>query len=267
VGLSFLPGVLMVKYVLYFLCVVAGAAGALVFASHSVSDIPKKRAVKEAVTAKSVVEKNLTTLQKIIISQLSAFSGVVSENQEFVMKLAVEKDVSAPEIVDITGNYMKVMRLSFLKIVDDSGTILSAGEFAARAGTKIYFPLSSENRAVVFIIDDIKGRAVLSIQGKFDFVCSGIPLHCIGGMVVDDDFLSLLRPSETTLVVLKQGNDFRGMSAIRTISEIKDSIIMINEKMWMVLTLPLPWYGEKIRPELLVLTDVSEDFSLRTFFK
>jgi hypothetical protein len=255
----------MMKIVTHLLVALLSAGLVMYYLNAKLANVSKNHAIMELNTVKAIVEKNVDFIQKNILKKLRVFCGVVSENQEFIMKLAVEKDVSAPEIVDIAGNYIKVMGLSFLEIVTDSGIIISSGHFPASAGSKSLKQLLGED-AILCITDDIKGKKVLSLQGRIRFVCSGVPLYCIGGISVDEDFINEVKPLRNTDVFLKQGNEILGIDTLRTISDIRENSIMINDKTRLAASISLPWAGQGEQPSLIILQHEPYKFNRFTIF-
>lgn len=255
----------MMKIVTHLLIALASAGLVVYYFNAKLAHLPMNHAILELNNEKAIVEKNVGFVQKNILKKLRVFCGVVSEKQEFIMKLVVEKDVSAPEVVDIAGNYMEVMGLSFLEIVTDSGIIVSSGHFPASAGSKSLKHLLGED-AIGIITDDIKGKKVLSLQGRIGFVCSGVTLYCIGGISVDEDFINEVKPLRNTALFLKHGDDILGIDTIKTISEIRDNSIMLNDKTWLAASISLPWAGQGEQPFLIILKDEPSAFNIFTNF-
>ncbi len=210
----------------------------------------------------AIIEKKLDDCSDRIARQLNGFTAMVSEDRDFIMKLLVENDYTAPEVAEIAGQYIKAMGLSFLEITDENFRILSSGHFPAGAGSQALTKKDMPENKPVWMVENSKGNKVLSLQIKIPFSCEGVHLFCVGGILVDDSFLNTIRPFEECLLILKQGNEIRGFDSIQKMSEIKENKIIINDKPWLAASFTLPWVGQEDEPELILLLDEPAPFSL-----
>ena len=238
-------------------------AGGILFAvNRKISSIFHDQKLLELMNMSHIVEKEINDISSNIKKQLTAFSAIVSDDRDFVMKLLVEKDFTAPEVADIAIQHMKSMGLSFLEIVDSEYKILSSGHFPASTGNISNKKKNMTDNTMTFLYDNIKGTEVLSLQLKIPFFCSDVILYCIGGIAADSDFISQIRPYKGIQILLKQENSILGMDNIETISDIEDNRIIINDKTWMVNSMSLKGVeGEKI-PEIFILMEEPEMISL-----
>ncbi len=97
---------------------------------------------------------------------------------------------------------------------------------------------------------------------KIPFSCAGKKLYTIGGIKVDEDFISQLKPYDDIHIVFRQGKEILGMENIETMSEISDNKIIINDKTWLATSHSLSWAGEGSSPEILILREEPAEFSL-----
>lgn len=238
------------------------AIAVLVWVNGQLKPLNRSCTLKELASTKAAVEKNIDDIAKGLLKQLKGFCASVADDRDFAMKCIVEKDYSAPEVAEIAASYMKAMGFSFLEITDADFRILSSGHFPASAGNNSLQKGNLPDSSASIMFDNIKGVDVLSLQIKIPFSCAGSPFYCIGGVVVDDDFIAGLVPHQNTRLILKHGREIIGMEDIETMSELKDNGIIINDKSWLAESLILPWVGEADAPELIILSEEPADFNL-----
>lgn len=249
--------------ILTHLAVAIIVAGAILYIiNKKVVTLTHDKTIVELVNMNSVVEKTIDNLSNQLLGQISAFCSTVVDDRDFAMNLLVEQDYASSEIADITGRYMNAMGFSFLEIVDSNYTILSSGHFPASIGSNASNKKELLDQRVTCLSDDIKGAKVLSLQAKKSFSCAGVKLHCIGGIKVDDQFISHLKPNDNIQILLKDKNTILGMDNIQTISDITENTIIINDKTWLATTMALTWSGDGKGPEIVILMDKPEKVTM-----
>lgn len=207
-------------------------------------------------TAELSVKKRIATLDARLTVQLSAFSDAVSSDKNFSLKLLVENDKSSTDVVDIAGRYLKAMDFSVLEVVDSSNTIVSSGHFPASAGLNDKDHIAQLSSEPVAAEENIMGNLVLAFQLKKEFKIADYPFFAVGGIEINDKFLSELAPFEKVKVLLKLKNKYIGMNDIRSISEIKDHKIIINDKEFFATQFPFP--SVKSNGEVLLLVVIEK---------
>lgn len=250
------------KILTHIIAVLVTAILILFIINRGLSPLHKDNATALLRDNRIALEKKIDEVSFRIFSQLTGFSSTVSSDRDFAMKLIVENDYHAPEVAEIASQYIHAMGFSFLEITDAEYKILSSGHFPASAGNIALAKKEMPDSTLIWIEDNIKGTSLLSIQIKIPFSCEGMKLFCIGGISVDQDFISVLKPYENSTVLLKQGSDILGMDEIETMSEIKEDRIVINDKTWLALSKSLLWVGATDEPELYILIEEPEAFSL-----
>jgi hypothetical protein len=186
------------------------------------------------------VKKRLTMLDTKLSAQLSAFSEAVSSDKDFSIKLLVENDKSSSDVVEIAGRYLKAMDFSVLEVVDSSNTIISSGHFPASAGLNDKDHITQLSSEPAAAIENVMGNQLLAFQLKKEFKIADYLFYAVGGIEINDKFFSELAPFENVKVLLKLGNKYIGMNDIRSISEIKDHKIIINDKEYFATQFPFP---------------------------
>jgi hypothetical protein len=186
------------------------------------------------------VKNRLAMLDAKLTAQLSAFSDAVRADKNFSLKLLVENDKSSSDVVDIAGRYLKAMDFSVLEVIDSRNNIVSSGHFPASAGLNDNNHIAQLSSKPVAAQENIMGNQVLAFQLKKEFKIADYAFFAVGGIEINDKFLSELAPFEKVKVLLKLGNKYLGMSDIRSISEIKDHKIIINDKEYLASQFPFP---------------------------
>ena len=242
------------------------AALVLFFVNRQLSPMNREYALKDLMNTKAVTEKNIDDIAASLLSRLKGFCSTVANDRDFAMKLIVEKDYSAPEVADITATHINAMGFSFLEIANTDYRILSSGHFPASAGNCWVYKNNLPDSSANFMFDNIKGTDVLSLQVKIPFSCAGGLFYCIGGIVVDSNFINRIKSRPDISIILKQGNEILGMEGIETMSDIKDNEIIINDKSWFAQSLTLTWAGAADSPEIIVLLEKPPNFHLLDVF-
>lgn len=200
----------------------------------------------------SVVEKNLQDISTKISSQLQAFSQTIAEDRIFALRLLAENDRSSVDVTEKAIQFINPMKISVLEITDSSFVILSSGHFAASAGNSAA-EKSKLSVVPVCFDDNIMGQQRLTLQSKIQFHISDIPFYVMGGLEIDEQFLKSLSPAKNVTILLKRGKEYIGKSDIRSISEITNHKILINDEEFLASELQLPYTGEGPAPSLLVI--------------
>lgn len=201
------------------------------------------------------VEKQVLGQSLHLSDQLAAFSRVISADREFSMKLLVENNRSAPEITEAAPRFMEPMGLSLLEIADSQHVLLSCGQFPANAGTPVAEKEALLNEKGVFIVDNVKGQKTLTLQAQIRFKILDAGFYCTGGLIVDDAFVSRLSPGNGFRLLLKQGQKVMGMESVESISEPKDSTIIINNKTYQAMSIALPFAGPGDVPSCFLINE------------
>jgi hypothetical protein len=99
------------------------------------------------------------------------------------------------------------------------------------------------------------GSDVLTLQTGNHFAIAGMTFYAIGGIEINNDFLNGLSPRNGVKVLLKRGKTIIGMDNIRSISEIKNNKLIINDKEYLAVQMNLPYAGEGEKPVLITLIE------------
>jgi len=229
---------------------------ALCFSFSSCKQTPKTDfAKKELFDLGHYVEKQVMDKSLHLSDQLSAFSRVVAADREFSMKPLVENNRSAPEITEIASRFMEPMGLSMLEIADSQHVLLSCGQFPANAGTSTADKEALLNDKGVFIEDNVKGQKILTLQALIRFKILDAGFYCTGGQVVDENFVSRMSPGNGIRLLLKQGQKVMGMENVESISDVKDSTIIINNKTYQAMSIALPFAGPGDAPVCILINE------------
>jgi hypothetical protein len=216
----------------------------------------KDRAISDLQPVKKLVEAQLKNVTDGLKTQVGAFSRVVAGDRDFSMKVLVEKDRSAPEVTEIAPHYMEPMALSVLSIVNNRDTVLSCGQFPASAGgPSLVAGLPGDSAS--FVIDNVKGQMVLTLQAKARFAILDSVFFAIGGVIVDGNFCSRFSLPQGYRLLCKQGGTVIGMDHVASISDVKDNVIVLNNVSYPAVTIALPYAGSGSAPCLVIIPDKS----------
>ena len=201
------------------------------------------------------VEKQVQNQSFHLSDQLAAFSRIVATDREFSMKLLVENNRSAPEVTEIAPRFMEPMGLSMLEIADSQQVLLSCGQFPANAGMSVVDKEALLNDKGVFIEDNVKGQKILTLQALIRFKILDAGFYCTGGQIIDESFVSRMSPGNGFRLLLKQGQKVMGMENVESISDVKDSTIIINNKTYQAMSIALPFAGPGDAPVCILINE------------
>jgi hypothetical protein len=210
-------------------------------------------AYKELAFVKQSVEHQLNSQMDLIAVQLAGFAAVVAGDREFSMKLLVEKDKSAPEVTEIAQRYLAPMALSILSITDSQYAILSCGHFPANAGSAFEAARLLGDKPA-FIMDNVKGEAMLTLQSKVQFKILDAVFYACGGMAAGKELLARLTCWPGYSILIKQGTTVLGLEKVESISDIKDSTILLNNVRYPAASIVLPFAGTGDAPQCIIMS-------------
>jgi hypothetical protein len=189
-----------------------------------------------------------------IAERLAAFAEATKSDQMFSLRLIAENNPSAPEVNARASEFLGPMGFSFLDITDSAGTILSSGRFPASAGNSIAKKMAQLSGEPRFIEDNIIDVAVPTLQAECSFkVADSITFHARGGIIIDSALLSRLSPCEGVKVFLRYDTTIMGLPNVQKISDVRNRRIVINDKEYPAVQLPLATVDGKTEPLLIVV--------------
>lgn len=196
------------------------------------------RSVVTITDAELAVKERIAQLNAEMTAQINAFCNAVVADRYFSLKLYGENDRSAQEVVAFAGKYMSAMGFSALKIADSDYLIISSGHFPASSGNEIKKQISEYKNAPAVGNETIVDHTVLMYQIKKEFRISDYKLYALGGIEINESFFKKLTPWSKVSVFMKRGNTYEGID-VKTISELKDGKIIINDKEYFATIVPL----------------------------
>jgi hypothetical protein len=213
----------------------------------------QKQDSRSLADAKSTVERQLKVRYDLMQEQLEAFARTVAGDQDFSMKLVAEQDRSSAEVSEIAQRYLLPMNFSLLRVVDSADIMLSCGHFPASAGNPVSGAVSELDSQPVFVTDNVQGDSVLTLQARISLsIAEVVPLACIGGVVIDEAFLSRLTPYEGIRLILKKGEKVIG-AGILSVSELTGNTMVVNDTSCLAAAISLPYAGGGEPPVLYVV--------------
>jgi len=211
--------------------------------------------IQELENTTQAVKERFNEISMEVEKRLHAFAQTVADDRSFSLKLLVDNDRSAQEVTDVAPRFMKPMGFSFLEITDASHIILSSGHFPASVGNSVMEKAGFLSDTPVVINDVFRGTPIMSLQARKRFTIVDVPFYVQGGMAFDDSFMEKLSPREGVRVFLKHGNEMIGWDNIRSISEVNNNTIIINDKEYSAASLPLGYAGDDGAPVLIVVLE------------
>ena len=204
--------------------------------------------------AGQTISSALEQIRREIADRLAAFAEATKSDQMFSLRLIAENNPAAPEVNARAAEFLGPMGFSFLDITDSTGTILSSGRFPASAGNSMADKVARLSGEPRFMEDDVMGVAMPTLQAAVSFrVADCITFHALGGIIIDSALLSRLSPCEGVMVFLRCDTTIVGLPDVRKISDVKNRRIVINDKEYPAVQLPLPAVEGKPEPLLIVV--------------
>lgn len=237
-----------------FLTVFLAACGPAALFIHCSPHSAKDKAIADLLLVKQQVEQQLKNRMDGLAGQMTAFSKVVAGDRDFSMKVLVEKDLSAPEVTEIAPRYMEPMALSLLSLVNSRDTLLSCGHFPASAGGPAPGARLPDDTPA-FVSDNVRGTTVLTLLARARFTILDTVFFATGGVIVDENFCARFSIPGGYRLLCKQGGSVIGMQHVESISDIKDNVIVLNNKSYPAVSVPLPYTGSGAAPELVIMVE------------
>lgn len=236
--------------------ILAGAAMMFAISKGRVTQLHRKHGAVRLVDARQTTGKCLQDYQARLSRRLRAFAAQVAADRGFSMKLLVEQQRSASEVSEIASRFMGPMGFSLLEVTDSSFRLLSSGHFPASVGKSAARKAEMLEEQPVFVMDNIRGRKVLTLQSRIDFTIAERTFWCLGGVEVDESFLNSLTPASVSNLLLQKDGELIGGDGIETMSPLSDNEVIINDTPFQADTLRLSYRGEDgDAPVLYLLLD------------
>jgi hypothetical protein len=208
--------------------------------------------LSELALVKQNVEQQLAVLMDGIAQQVAGFAGVVASDREFSMKMLVDKDKSAPEVTDMAQKYLAPMALTTLSVTDSHYVLLSCGHFPANAGT-VFEAARLLGEKPAFIMDNVKGQTMLTLQAKSRFKILDSVFFACGGLIADSGFLSKFTCWPGYSIFITQGKSIIGREHVESISGIINNTILLNNVTYPATAITLPFDGTGEAPVLTII--------------
>jgi hypothetical protein len=243
-----------VKLILHCAGILFAAVAVLFLYQYLSSRKNKESSFREISLVKQSVERQLNVRLDLISRQIAGFATTAASDRDFSMKLLVENERSAPEVTETAQRYMSAMALPLLSITDSQHVLLSCGQFAASTGT-VSAAAAALGEKPAFIMDNVKGETVLTVQAKTRFKILDAAFFACGGTTVGREFLSSLACGAGYAVFIKQGKAIIGMDNVESISDIRDNTMLLNNKEYPAAAITLPYIGEGDAPVLIIISN------------
>ncbi|MBD3320436.1 MAG: hypothetical protein GF350_04995 [Chitinivibrionales bacterium] len=257
------------KVLSYFITIVLTAIILAAIVCLKFPSVNNRVARRRIAILRTSVQRKLEQQKESLIKKLDAFANVTAQDRDFAMRLLVETDRSASDVVERAQQFIHPMNLDILEITDSAFVLLSSGHFPASAGNSIEEKCSMLDESPAFLMDNIMGDSVATLQAKVSFAIAELPFYVSGGVIIDNEFLSRLMPLDDVYVLLKTGDEIIGGKAIGnigSISDIEDQRIIINSKEFLADTIAVSFQGEERDATFYVLSKVPGPLSVLSIF-
>lgn len=246
------------KILKYVLLVIISVVVATIVIAKKIAPFEKDFVIKEVSYNAAGTARAFNALSQNIEKQLASFGRIVSDDMDFAMKLSIDGDISAPEISEFALQYIEPMGFSFLEIVDSAFVILSSGHFPSSNGNVAMDHKDIPENKALIISKDLKGETHTALLVKVPFNCAGTKLFAVGGISLNDELLSTLSSNSNTKVLVKVEETIVGFE-VKTISELKDHKIIINDKTYYASSTSLNMPNN---PEVITIREEPADITL-----
>jgi hypothetical protein len=245
----------ILKYVLIFILgALLSGAGVFLFMKGRSQPAVSGSAASGIEQARESVEQRLAETSQDINDRLAAFAREVEGDQLFSLKLLVENNPSAPEVTNKAVQFLSPMGFSLLEIADSGYAVISSGQFPASVGNSVAAKAERLSDEPAVVSDKVMSGEVVTFQAKRTFrIAESITFYAMGGMIINEAWLKRLSSSKSVSVLLKRDNVVLGMDDVKTISEVKDSRILINDREYEAAEVPLSVAGGEAAASLIVI--------------
>jgi len=242
----------MIKMIVYIvITIIVTALSTMLILKNTSEHDSGTRSVCTIADAELAVKQRIAQLNADMSSQMSAFCNAVIADNYFSLKLYGENDRSTQDVVAFAGKYMTTMGLSVLKIADSDYLTVSSGHFPASSGNEVKTQINAYQNSPAVGNETIVDQTVLTYQIKKEFRISDYKLYALGGIEINESFFKKLTPWSKVTVFMKRGNTYEGMN-VKTISELKDGKIIINDKEYIATMIPLASADKTMETSLIV---------------
>ncbi|MCU0608779.1 MAG: hypothetical protein MUF22_03295 [Chitinispirillaceae bacterium] len=230
----------MNKYLLSVITALVSAGVVFLVMHRQEERLAQTRAEGDLGAVGASVEKRYHEISSDIAGRLAAFGSEVASDQLFSLRVLAEGNPSAPEVTAKAVQFLDPMGFQLLEIVDSSNVILSSGHFPASAGSSDSQKVAMLKKEPVILADAIMGQSVVALQSAVKFEIADVPFAVLGGVIIDDGFLQKLSPCPGIRVLFRQGSAVIGMPGLKSISDISNRKIIINNRGYSAVKIDLP---------------------------
>jgi signal transduction histidine kinase len=152
-----------------------------------------------------VIREDLARESAAIADRLASLASALRNDNRFRLAAVAGVDSERDYLLDYAGTAMRLTGLSMLQIQDGDDRIVSSGHFRNEHGRVEPGLASALHRApdVAFVTTRGVDREFLTLARVESFVLSGRTFTIVGGVAVDDAFLSRLARDKATAVSLR----------------------------------------------------------------
>ena len=151
-----------------------------------------------------VIGEDLARDSAGISDRLASLARALQDDNRFRLAAIAGVEVERDYLLDYAGTAMRLTGLTMLQIQDDQGRILSSGHFRNEHGRvdPELVPALRRARDVAFVTTRSADGEFLALARVEPFVLSGRTFAIVGGITVDEDFLTRLARDRSIVVSL-----------------------------------------------------------------
>jgi signal transduction histidine kinase len=152
-----------------------------------------------------VIREDLARESDAIAGRLASLASALQNDNRFRLATVAGVETEREYLLDYAGTAMRLSGLSMLQIQDADGRILSSGHFRNEHGRieSGLAPALDSARGVALVTTRGADREFLALARAESFVISGRTFTIVGGLAVDEAFLSRLARDRASAVSLR----------------------------------------------------------------
>lgn len=186
---------------------------------------------RELRASSNAVDREIQTRQQAVGRQLQQLAARIRDDHEFRLYVSVLDDLHHPAVVDYAPRHMETMGLQALEIIDESGTVLSSGQYRSAFGGNALGLIRNIQEAeddVVLAWFDHPDGYILCLTAIESFRIGNRLYFVTGGIEVREEFLLGLQTNIQNVLLLRTPTRLISSNPDRIEPSVLDEIGTVN---------------------------------------